>query len=638
MKGDFTRRTFRRTDRYRGVLLQQGRVALDADWNEQHEIQRYHDETTARDAIGPHGAPVDAAGFRITDADGEEPRECPWERLTVSQGRYYVHGVLCENDLPLPLSAQPDLPGVPEPVEDGRYVVYLDVWPEHVTALEDPRLLEVALGGADTATRVRTVWQVRVQWLPDHHTVAEDVAPPWTPGDTGTPRGLRARAVADPDAPAGLVPSSAAYRGLRNQLYRVEIRDGGDKPTFVWSRDNGSVTARVAELASDTEGDDLRVRLDAPPRDAVSGFPAGCWVELVDQARSRRGEPGFLGRVSRSADVDLTVGGWDGPAPRPLDLVDPVVLRRWDGDGAVPVGDGWLELEHGLSVQFSGGLATCGDHWLIPARTALTAGAGVQWPTADGEPDYLPPDGITHRYAAIALLDLRDRKWTRMADCRATFAPLAQARADPASHVAPGLHVELVALLRSGSKVENDQRVTLAELLTGLTVEFDGTPVPLGDPGRPPLTVTIDLPYAESEIIPDGDARRMLGTRPFVLDATVTAERTLLVWRPGEVVSDKLANLVSVLHERGVERLLCTLRIDGRSVVDSDHPNRMLNGLALHRAREDGTAEQLLPTVDDVRGADYRTWFWLDIEPRSGVFDKAKFDATVFADRDEEKP
>ena len=32
-----------------------------------------------------------------------------------------------------------------------------------VTAAEDPYLLEPALGGADTATRTRTVWQVRVE-------------------------------------------------------------------------------------------------------------------------------------------------------------------------------------------------------------------------------------------------------------------------------------------------------------------------------------------------------------------------------------------------------------------------------------------------------------------------------------------
>ncbi|TDV48771.1 DUF6519 domain-containing protein [Actinophytocola oryzae] len=634
MKGDFTRRTFRRTDRYRGVLLQQGRVALDADWNEQHEIQRYHDETTARDAIGAHGAPVGAAGFQVTDRDGEEPRECTWDRLTVSNGRYYVDGILCENDLPLLISAQPDLPGVPEPLEDGRYVVYLDVWSEHVTALEDPRLLEVALGGADTATRARTVWQVRVDKLADHHAVAEDVAPPWTPAHTGDPRRLRARAVADPDLPAALVPPSAGYRGLRNQLYRVEIHDGGDRPTFVWSRDNGSVTALVAELASDTEGDHLQVRIDAPPRDAVSGFPPGCWVELVDQARTRRGEPGFLGRVSVSSDVDLTVGEWAGPTPEPLDLVKPVVLRRWDSEGALPVEDGWVDIEDGLSVQFStSGFAKCGDHWLVPARTVLTgggAGGGVEWPTDDRGPSYLPPDGIVHDYAAIALLDLRDRLWTRMADCRATFAPLAQARADPASHVAPGLHVERVGLARSRSRLENDRRITQVELMAGLTVEFDGTPVPLGGPGRSPLTVTLDLPHFESDVIHGGDIRLVLGTRPLVLDGIVTVERTQLLWRPTDVVHDNMANLVSDLHERGVEQLLCTLRIDGRSVVDSDHPYRMLNGLAIHGARADGTVEQLLPTVDDVRGADFSTWFWLDMEPQSGAFGTARFGANTF--------
>ena len=35
MKGDFSRETFDRARHYSAVLLQQGRVQLDADWNEQ---------------------------------------------------------------------------------------------------------------------------------------------------------------------------------------------------------------------------------------------------------------------------------------------------------------------------------------------------------------------------------------------------------------------------------------------------------------------------------------------------------------------------------------------------------------------------------------------------------------------------
>ena len=40
MKGDFTRDLFDPTKHYSGVLMQQGRVQLDADWNEQDSIQR----------------------------------------------------------------------------------------------------------------------------------------------------------------------------------------------------------------------------------------------------------------------------------------------------------------------------------------------------------------------------------------------------------------------------------------------------------------------------------------------------------------------------------------------------------------------------------------------------------------------
>src|SRR5207247_837956 len=39
---------------------------------------------------------------------------------------------------------------------------YLDVWQRHLTALDDPLIREVALGGPDTTTRAQVVWQVRV--------------------------------------------------------------------------------------------------------------------------------------------------------------------------------------------------------------------------------------------------------------------------------------------------------------------------------------------------------------------------------------------------------------------------------------------------------------------------------------------
>ena len=48
----------------------------------------------------------------------------------------------------------------------GNYAVYLDVWERHVTYLDDDRIREVALGGPDTATRAKVVWQVKIMQVP----------------------------------------------------------------------------------------------------------------------------------------------------------------------------------------------------------------------------------------------------------------------------------------------------------------------------------------------------------------------------------------------------------------------------------------------------------------------------------------
>ncbi|HEY5114679.1 MAG TPA: DUF6519 domain-containing protein, partial [Nakamurella sp.] len=217
MKGDFTRQTFRSQHHYRGVLQQQGRVQLDADWNEQVLIQAHMDRLSGRDTVGAHGAPQDAAGMGIVGTDGQPPAgPVPSAELRISPGRYYVSGILCENEDLLPLDAQPDLPSVPLPTDNGSYTAFLDVWHEHLTALERPELREVALGGPDTTTRSRTIWQVRLR-------TADEKPPPVIGAGQ-----LRARAESSGDiTDACDVPTGTGYRRLENQLYRVEIRDPG---------------------------------------------------------------------------------------------------------------------------------------------------------------------------------------------------------------------------------------------------------------------------------------------------------------------------------------------------------------------------------------------------------------------------
>ena len=74
MKADTTRSTFKQTKHYTGVLMQQGRVQLDADWNEQIDITGHRIETETVDVIGKCGAPMHDAGFHIVgvpDTGGE---------------------------------------------------------------------------------------------------------------------------------------------------------------------------------------------------------------------------------------------------------------------------------------------------------------------------------------------------------------------------------------------------------------------------------------------------------------------------------------------------------------------------------------------------------------------------------------
>lgn len=65
MKGDFSRTTQDRSIEFSGVRMQQGRVLLDADFNEAVEIAARRDRVTTRDVIGPCGVPDVGGGFAI---------------------------------------------------------------------------------------------------------------------------------------------------------------------------------------------------------------------------------------------------------------------------------------------------------------------------------------------------------------------------------------------------------------------------------------------------------------------------------------------------------------------------------------------------------------------------------------------
>ena len=219
--------------------------------------------------------------------------EAAWQRATVpasardlaiSAGRFYVDGTMIEAEQGARLLDQPNLELAGLPGEAGRYLVYVDVWQRHLTAVEEPELREVALGGPDTATRTKTVWQAKL-------TAAEaaecrDFGAGWTADGSASGR---LRAQAEPDEVSEdecAVPASGGYRRLENQLYRVEVHDGSadGEPSFVWSRDNGSVlTTLVDEIESDPDTGLPVLSVAATGRDAVGGFFGAKLVELSDE-------------------------------------------------------------------------------------------------------------------------------------------------------------------------------------------------------------------------------------------------------------------------------------------------------------------------------------------------------------------
>src|SRR6266851_7455065 len=174
MRGDFTRDTFKSSKHYSRVMLQQGRVQLDADWNEQSAIVLHSIRALARDLIGPHGAPSSTQGFEVfTDASKitgiDDSRRTVLANavkngdIVIGAGDYYVDGILVENEAPILYTEQPGYSSASlDELKADAYLLYLDVWERLITYVEDGHIREVALGGPDTAARSQIIWQVKV--------------------------------------------------------------------------------------------------------------------------------------------------------------------------------------------------------------------------------------------------------------------------------------------------------------------------------------------------------------------------------------------------------------------------------------------------------------------------------------------
>ncbi len=419
MKADLSRQTFNPSKHFSSVRLQQGKVTLDAEWNEAFDIIVHRDDLTARDLIGQCGAPAENAGFAIKAKDGS---------IEIGAGRFYAKGIQLENEAPVHFDHQPYWPGAALPSQNGVYLAYVEARRRLIDSIDDPSLKEKALGGVETAVRVQTQWQVKflpVQSPPPGFNCHTPL-PAWDQLTSANLPRLTARAQPpEPATEACVIPANAGYRRLENQFYRVEIHApaGTGAASFKWSRDNGAIVSRWIGQ----NGNELTV--EDPGPDAVRGFAPGQWIELIDSHQELRGEPGTLVRIANVAGDTLTIDPDSATGPVSFVSVEGTPkVRRWDSVGLIQTdttetdADGFISLEDGVQVRFSPGDYQTGQYWTIPARTIDN---DVEWlRDPSGTPLALEPEGPHSVFCRLAILQKTGNSWEVLRDCRPIFRPL----------------------------------------------------------------------------------------------------------------------------------------------------------------------------------------------------------------------
>ena len=396
MTFDTSRFTFNPWNNYNGVVMEQGRVQLDSDWNEWlAELERRLQAGTL-DVFGygnpPHCAVYPATtpyAFQITvstDSSGVN-------HVLIGPGRMYVDGIQAENHgtpggtawtltwdpalaemsntpqpppTTLPAGAsidytqQPYYPVTALPSGSGPFLAYLDVWKRAVTYLEDSRLIDPAVN-VDTTGRLQTIWQVKLAAVPSGSTCSGIASsPPWPGPSVGQ--------LSNNTYPSGssgpcCLTSGSGYTGLENHNYRVQIhqpglsatgsaaaQSGQSMATFKWSRDNGSVetgvTAIQQPVTNSLNNNAAQLTVMSLGRDQTLGFAPGNWIELIDDNLEFLGKPGelhLIDTVDFASNTITLVDQLQNASSFPVDASNNYAttpsrhtrIVRWDQSGQV---------------------------------------------------------------------------------------------------------------------------------------------------------------------------------------------------------------------------------------------------------------------------------------------------------------
>lgn len=452
MKNQVSRDSFQPTRHYSGVYLQQGRMILDADWNELTDIEKARLADALRDAISgtntaggaiAGGAPR-VGGLKIyADPDGSA-------NIRLQPGVLYVEGVPArledarrDGTKPLTPDNQADYP-LKADYTGQSLKLYADVWDRNVTALERSDLLDAALHGADTATRSQTMLQVK--WCANTlDPLHEETNPPM-----GTaPLTLRLRLIASSGDPCDPCASQVKVdERLGNYLFRVEVHDydaASRTLTLKWSRDNGAEACVVDAMPQgfnqgdwvweyfDTETERLLGNHFAPNPKKLRGLlKATCTTPTgADEPKS------FVRQWDGAVKLNINTGTLvaDGTCPnldRGVALFTGAVTNKAAGRVNLNPTTGVLQINlelMELEMATTGSHFVAGDYWLAEVREAAqVSGQYVLPPMPDlsvpsqGE----PPRGVRHHYLFLGEIGI-NKKLVAQDDAfrrRMAFPPL----------------------------------------------------------------------------------------------------------------------------------------------------------------------------------------------------------------------
>jgi hypothetical protein len=450
MGSDRARISYDATRKWRGLVAQQGRVTVEADWNEAAAIDAVQDRHITLDVVGPVGSPD--GGYGVTAGQPSSPPAsasppASTADLIVGKGTLYLGGERLDLQAAVDVDDQPDwldpLTGTlwvaPEPVQPsppaatGNELVYLLAIEQEVSAREDPTLADVALGGPDTMQRVRML-QRFVRWPTQSTSCTQawsEVQAAW--GDIGlnldsTSMQLKSSArlqvgfVTDAAPPSPCQPvATGGYLGAENQLIRVQIAsvDANGVPTIVWGFDDATFLYELNETAPDNSGNVI-LTLANTPVDSYHNPVAGQAVELLRDAASLTPDdptPATIdGYIAAAAGAVFTLSqGYNtsagtvaisGDLPADYQDANQLFLRVWQAStpapGGTPVQLSGVGANTGVSVTLTSedGVFHPGDFWCFALRPSV---ASLIYPARYGEAAQ-PPEGARVLTCPIAMV------------------------------------------------------------------------------------------------------------------------------------------------------------------------------------------------------------------------------------------